>query len=248
MAKVSGLGDNLYVGGYNLSGDIGSVDKISTSLASFDMTGIDKFAMERIAGLREGDISFTAFFNPASNQEHPVLSALPTGDVVVTYARGTTLGNAAACLVAKQLNYDGKRGDSGELKFNVDTKSNGYGLEWGVQLTAGLRTDTVATNGSSYDTGGSLSFGGQAYLQVIGFSGTDVTIKIQDSANNSAFTDVSGLSFTAVTAAPFTQRLAIANTATIRQYVRAVTTTSAGFTSATFSVVLNKNKIAGVVF
>jgi hypothetical protein len=248
MAKVSGLGDNLYVGGYNLSGDIGSVDKISTSLASFDMTGIDKFAMERIAGLREGDISFTAFFNPASNQEHPVLSALPTGDVVVTYARGTTLGNAAACLVAKQLNYDGKRGDSGELKFNVDTKSNGYGLEWGVQLTAGLRTDTVATNGSSYDTGGSLSFGGQAYLQVTGFSGTDVTIKIQDSANNSAFTDVSGLSFTAVTAAPFTQRLAIANTATIRQYVRAVTTTSAGFTSATFSVVLNKNKIAGVVF
>jgi hypothetical protein len=38
------------------------------------------------------------------------------------------------------------------------------------------------------------------------------------------------------------------NTATIRRYLRVVTTTSAGFTSATFVVGVNKNSVAGVSF
>jgi hypothetical protein len=33
MAKQSGLGDNLYVAGYDLSGDIGSLETISGRLA-----------------------------------------------------------------------------------------------------------------------------------------------------------------------------------------------------------------------
>ena len=48
MAKTSGLGDNCYVGGYDLSGDIGSLGKISGSVATIDVTGINKSAFERI--------------------------------------------------------------------------------------------------------------------------------------------------------------------------------------------------------
>lgn len=248
MAKSSGLGDNLFVGGYNLSGDIGALSKISGGTKPIEVTGIDKSAMERIGGQRDGSLSWSAFFNTDIGQAHPVLSALPTGDVVVTYCRGTTLGDPAACMVAKQLNYDGNRTAAGEFTFAVDAEANGYGLEWGRQLTAGLRTDTAATNGTGIDTTASASFGAQAYVQVKAFTGTDVTIKIQDSADNVTFADVAGLAFTAVTAAPTTQRLALANTATIRRYVRAVTTTSAGFTSCTFSVVIVKNELAGVSF
>lgn len=248
MAKSSGLGDNCYVGGYNLSGDIGSIDKIAGPMKPIEVTGIDKSAFERIGGQRDGSISWTAFFNTDIGRAHPVLSALPTGDVVVTYCRGTTLGDPCASMVAKQLNYDGNRAASGEFTFKVDAEANGYGLEWGRQLTAGLRTDTTATNGTGIDTTASASFGAQAYLQVTAFTGTDVTIKIQDSADNVTFADVAGLSFTAVTAAPTTQRLATGNTATIRRYVRAATTTSAGFTSVTFSVQITKNELAGQVF
>jgi hypothetical protein len=121
-------------------------------------------------------------------------------------------------------------------------------LEWGRSLTAGRRTDTAATNGTSIDTTASADFGGQAYLQVFAFSGTDVTVKIQDSDDNSSFTDVAGLAFTQVTAGPTTERIAIANTATIRRYVRAITVTTGGVTSITFAVVLVKNEIEGQTF
>jgi hypothetical protein len=245
MAKQSGLGDNCYAGGNNLSGDVSTV-ALSSPQGTQDMTGIDVFAMERVGLARDGNINWTSFFNPT--RAHPVLSALPTADVMVTYCRGTTLGNPAACMVSKQINYDGTRGDGGEFTFALQAQANGFGLEWGNQLTAGLRTDTAATNGASIDTTAAASFGAQAYLQVTAFTGTDVTIKIQDSADDSSFSDVTGLTFTAVTAAPTTQRLATTNTATIRRYLRVATTTSGGLTSVTFSVVINKNPIAGVSF
>lgn len=248
MAKTSGLGDNLYVGGYDLSGDIGSLSKIQGGMKPIDVTGINKSAHERIGGERDGSMSWNAFFNTAASHAHPVLSALPAADVVATYCRGTNLGDPCASIVAKQLNYDGNRTPAGDFTFATDAEANAFGLEWGRQLTAGLRTDTAATNGTGIDTTASASFGAQAYLQVTAFTGTDVTVKIQDSADNLTFADVAGLTFTQVTAAPFTQRLATANTATIRQYVRAVTVTTGGVTSVTFAVHVTKNDTAGVSF
>jgi hypothetical protein len=248
MTKSSGLGDNLYVGGYDLSGDIGALSKIQGGNKPIAVTGINKSAIERIGGTRDGSMSWSAFFNTAIGAAHPVLAALPTGDIVATYCRGTVLGSPCASIVAKQLNYDGNRTNAGDFTFAVDAEADGFGLEWGVLLTAGLRTDSAATNGTSVDFGAALSFGAQAYVQVAAFTGTDVTIKIQDSADNVSFADVSGLAFTAVTAAPFTQRIATANTATIRRYVRAITTTSGGVTAVTFAVHLTRNEVAGVVF
>jgi hypothetical protein len=248
MTKSSGLGDNFYCGGFNVSGDIGSINKIAGPMKPIEVTAIDKSAMERIGGLRDGSMSWSAFFNTFAGQAHPVLSALPRTDVVATYCRGTTLGDPCASMVAKQLNYDGNRAASGEFTFSVDAEANAYGLEWGRQLTAGLRTDTAATNGTGIDTTASASFGGQAYLQVTAFTGTDVTVKIQDSADNVSFADVAGLAFTQVTAAPATERIAISNTSTIRRYVRAVTVTTGGVTSVTFAVHLTKNELAGQVF
>ncbi|MGW8326473.1 hypothetical protein ACWGLE_01055 [Streptomyces sp. NPDC055897] len=245
MTKSSGLGDNLYIAGVNLSGDINSV-KLASPSATQDVTGIDKSAYERIGLVRDGSIEYKAFFNVSG--AHPQLSLLPTSDQILTYCRGTTLGAPAACLVAKQLNYDGTRSDSGEFTFAVTASANGYGLEWASQLTAGLRTDTAATNGTGLDTTASAAFGAQAYLQVTAFTGTDCTVKIQDSADNVTFADVAGLAFTQITAAPASQRIATGATATIRRYVRAVTATTGGFTSITFSVALNKNTVAGVAF
>lgn len=247
MAKQSGLGDNFYISGYDVSGDIGSVS-VSGGPAPIEVTGIDKSAPERIGGLRTGTMGWQAFFNPGTDRAHERLSTLPTADVICTYFRGTTLGNPAAAMVAKQINYDGNRGDSGEFTFQTEAQCNAFGVEWGRSLTAGIRTDTAATDGTSIDTAASASFGAQAYLQAMAFTGTDVTVKIQDSADNVSFADVAGLSFTQLTAGNTAERLALANTATIRRYVRAVTVTTAGFTSLAFAVVIVKNEIAGVVF
>ena len=248
LSKQSGLGDALYVGGYDLSGDTQSLGAIGGGPATIDVTGINKSAYERIGGIRDGRIEWTSYFNPDTDKAHPVLSALPTNDVHVLYCRGAALGSPAAAMVSKQINYDGNRGDDGAVTFSLQAQANGYGLEWGSLLTAGTRTDTAATNGTGIDTTESLSFGGQAYLQVTEFTGTDVTVKIQDSADNSSFSDVTGLSFTEITAGPTSERISISNTSTIRRYVRAVTTTSAGFTSLSFAVSVVKNTTEGVTF
>lgn len=245
MSKSTGLGSRLFIGGRDVSNDTSTV-AISSPCAVLEFTGIDKSAHERKTGLRDGNINVTSYFNPLN--AHLTYSALPTSDVQTAWGYGAAIGNPIACLVAKQLNYDPTRGADGMLTAAVQTQANGFGLEWGNYLTAGLRTDTAATNGASWDTGAALSFGAQAYMQCTAFTGTDVTIKIQDSADNATFADVTGLTFTAVTAAPASQRLATSNTATIRRYLRVATTTSGGFTSASFVVAINKNPIASVVF
>lgn len=251
MTKSSGLGDNLYIQGFDASGDIQQLGSIGGGPALLNLTAINKSAYERQGGLRSGQIEFTAFHNhvAVTGGTHDKLATLPRTDVILTYCRGTTVGDAAASLVGKQVNYDPSRGDDAMLTFGVSAQSNAYGIEWGQQLTAGIRTDTGATNGTSIDTAASASFGGQAYLQAFSFSGTDATVKIQDSADNSSFTDVAGFAFTQITGGtPLAERIALSNTATIRRYVRAITVTTGGFTSLAFAVNVVKNEIGGVVF
>lgn len=243
MSKQGGMGDNCYCDQYNLSGDVGSLGQIGGGPALLEMPGIDKSAQERKGGERNGTIEFSSWFNDGTGQEHTALKGRPITDRIVSYFRGTTLGNPAASLTAKQGNYDFTRGNDGSLTLQIQAMANGYGLEWGRNLTAGVRTDTSATNGSSIDTTASLSLGGQAYLHVFSFSGTDVTIKIQDSADNAAFADVAGFGFTAVTGVT-NERIQLGPTATIRRYVRVITTTSGGFTSVAFAVNMIKNEVA----
>lgn len=239
MAKQSGLGDNFYLNGYDLSGDVGAVQTIAGRRAALDVTAINGSAMERILGLGDGEMSFNSWFNDALLHEHVALSPLPTADVIASYFRGTTLGNAAASIIGKQVNYDGTRNNDGSLAFAVQVLGNAFALEWGQMLTAGLRTDTAATNGASIDTAASLSFGLSAILHVTAFAGTSVTVTLEDSANDSTWAAITGAAFTAASAIG-AQRIATSLTGTVRRYIRAVTTGT--FSSATFAVNVIKNE------
>lgn len=240
--KTSGLGDRLYVGAYNLSGDIGSLGRIAGGAGPLDLTDITQSAYERDLGVRDGGIDFSAHFNKATSRAHPVLSALPRTDTLATYGRGAAIGSPAASCVAKQIGYDGTRAADGSLSLAVATNGSGYGLEWGEQLTAGLRTDGAATNGSSLDGAASTAFGAQFYLHATAFTGTSVTIKIQDSADDSAWADLSGAAFTVVTGATW-ERIAV--TGTVRRYLRVATTGT--FSNAVFVVNAVRN-LSEVVF
>jgi hypothetical protein len=246
MAKQGGMGDNLYVDGFDFSGDIGSLSRIGGGPALLDVTGIDKSGMERLGGIRDGAIEFSSFFNDSVGMGHKVLRLLPTADTNVMYMRGTAIGSPAAFLVGKQVNYDPTRGADGSLTVATSAQANAFGLEWGVQLTAGKRTDTAATSpATGLDTTTvSTAFGLQAMLQVFSFTGTSCTVSIQDSADNSSFAAVTGLTFTAATGRT-SERISTATTATIRRYLRVITTGT--FSSCVFSVVANRNESA-VVF
>jgi len=226
VSKQSGLGDQAFVHGYDLSGDVASLSRIAGGQGLGDLTGINSSAHERVGLLRTGEIAFTSWFNDAALQEHAALSPLPLTDVIVSYLRGTTLGNPAACMTAKQVNYDPTRNQDGSLQFGVQALSSqsAVGLEWCEQLTAGKATHASATNGTSRDYGSvSTLFGASAYWHVFSLGSGTVDGEIQDSANNTDFVAVTGLAFTALTARG-AERVATATGATIRRYVRFAST------------------------
>lgn len=244
MTKQAGLGDQLYVGGINISGDIGSLTGIGAALAPLVVTDITQSAPERLAGQHDGAIGFSSYFNVDTDRAHDVLSLLPRTDVTASYFRGQVLGGVCASMVAKQIGYDPNRDAAGNLALASALTANGYGLEWGRQGTAGVRTDTAATNGTSVDHGAATAFGLQAYLHVFSVVGTSVTVKLQESSDNGvgdAFTDVTGGGFTAVLGGSRgAQRIATATNLAVERYLRVVTTGT--FNPAVFAVNIVRNK------
>lgn len=243
MAKVTGLGWYFVVGGNEFSNDVQAIDTIGAPLAVIEETGIDKSFMERLGTIHDGQMDFSVFFNTSAARAHATLSALPRTDVQVSALAGQGLGNPMASLVGKQLDYAPSRTSAAELTAKISVQANAFGIDWGVQVTPGFRTDTTATSPATGldQTVVSTAFGWQAYLHVTAFTGTSVTVTLQDSADNSAFTSLTGGAFTAATAVG-AQRLAGGATATVRRYVRAITTGT--FSNATFVVNFTRNAVA----
>jgi hypothetical protein len=382
-AKTTGLGDGFLVNGYDLSGNVSSLDKISAPITLIDVTTLNRFAHERIAALRDGAMSFTTQFLrtnlgvtvttpgvPASGTplvstytwpvyvtitggtmsavvingatvgsgagnyvipaqgtitltytvaptwawsftppvpastvafqnifnwdvavtitggtmsnvvingvsvgtgagtyilpqqqyitltysaaptwvwntlgaEHDVLKALyaiAPAVVPATYLRGQLLGNPAACISARQTDYDPTRANEGSITFKVDLIGNQFGLEWGVQVTNGQRTDVAATIGTFFDQGAPVTtiFGCQAYLQLLGFIGTSVDVSITHCATSGG-TYTSLVDFGAQNAVGGFRQAMVGS---VNEFVKVVTTGT--FTYARFNVVLVRNQV-----
>src|SRR6266496_2221154 len=315
MPKQTGLGDNFYVGGYDLSGDVASVDQISAPMTPIDVTSLTFKAPQRLGGRRDGNISFTTFLDinvptvstpavPASGTpyinafpypvhititggtmtnvvingvsvgsgastytlpvngsitptytvaptwsffvwgtEHNALASIPSADVAVSYFQGTTIGNPAASMVSKQTNYDPTRSADASITLKVDAQANSFGVEWGRQLTGGLRTDNGPVTGPFYDHGVPPgAWGCQAYLHLVELVGTNVQVTITHCATSGgSYTTL--IDFGSLTAIG-DKRIATANTVTVNQFLKVV---SAGtFTQAVFGVNFVRNPAAGV--
>lgn len=243
MTKQNGLGANFYVAGVNLSGDIGSLSAIAMPRPIKDVTGVDKEAFERLHLTKDGRIEYAAHWNPTG--VHPTLSALPTADQPVMYTHRTTIGDPAAAMVGKQINYDGTRAADGGLDLAVQSLANGFGLEWGRLLTNGVEqtTGAGALAGLDYGTAvGTTAFGLQAYLHVFAFTGTSATIAIQDSdddASTDPYADVTDAVFAAVTDAPGSQRLQTDRDQSVKRWLRI--SVAGTFSELDFAVAVKKN-------
>lgn len=244
MSKQTGLGQVFLIDGYNLSGDVGSIDECAGGHGLLDVTGVNKSAVERILAMRDGRMGFSAWWNTTALYSYAALTALPTTDRNITWALGTTRGNPAACLVAKQIDLAATRGTDGGLGMKVTAQANGYGLDWGHQLSTGVETITSAANGTAVDlTTASTDFGAIAFLQVTAFTGTSCTFHIEDSNTGSSnWVDVAGLAFSAASGRTSQRVASTSATANIRQYVRFV---SAGtFSSCTFHMAIIRPSVA----
>jgi hypothetical protein len=71
MAKQSGLGDNFYIDGYDLSGDVSSLDMLGAPMTTIDVTPIKVGANARVGGLRGGLLQFTSFWETTHGVTNP---------------------------------------------------------------------------------------------------------------------------------------------------------------------------------
>jgi hypothetical protein len=255
VTKTSGLGQNFYIGGYNLSGDVCAVSAVKGTVSVLDVTDISQSAYNRVAARRDGEITFNTWYDVAAGREHAILKTLPLTDTMVMYVTDVpALDAQAACLSAIQVNYDWTRAADGSLMGTVQCLADdgnvagniGAALEWCEMLTPGVRTDTTATAPATGVDFGSAStlFGLSAYLQVFSVTGTSVTVSIDDSADNSTFAPVTGAQFAAATSggSPQVQRIQTTAGQTVRRYVRASTTGT--FSNAQFAVAFYRHLIS----
>jgi hypothetical protein len=228
-SKKTGLGDRLWVGGHDLSGDVGSIGTLDGPRGVLDVTGIGQSAVERVPGRSDVRLDFSSWFDDAVGQAHPVLSALPTGNVVILYSNGVSVGAASAGAVVTQIGYGGGRGNDGSLSFGVQGQgSAGVPLEWCQLLTAGEITHASATSSASKDDAAATAQGLAAYLQLGELDSGSVTVSVEHSANDSTWATL--VSFTAVAdgTEPAAQRITIAGS--VDRYLRV--TTSGTFSNA----------------
>ncbi len=236
MAKKSGLSQNFYLGGYDLSGDVGAVATAASPKSALAITGLDKSAVERVLGLADGELSFNTWFNDATDQEHAALKGLPTTDAVALYLMGTALGDAAAGLAGKQINYDWSRNDDGSLKGSVQVLANGTPLEWGDAVTAGKVTHASASS-STGSVGAQSTAGAMGYLQVFSVGSGTPTFVIEDSSDTTNGSDGTWATLlTFATQVQGAERKTV--TGTVEKGLRATTTGT--FTNAVFAMALRR--------
>jgi hypothetical protein len=240
MAKRGGLGQRFYVEGFDISGDVGSIDTAMARRGSEKVTGIDKSAEERLLLLSDGELSFSPWFNPSAGQEHLALRGLPRTDVGCMWCFSTTLGDAVAWLTGKQVNYDWQRGASGSLKGKVQALANGSPLEWAVLLKA-KGTHASAGSDTGLNDSAQTTAGAVGYLQHFSAASGTVTYIIEHSSDSTngidgSWTTLMTLAVVATPWTPVSARVVVAGT--VKKYVRA--TTTGVFTTAVFAVAFRR--------
>lgn len=126
MAKVGGLGGAILVqdaGGVarNITNDTTNYT-FTTPRATQDVTGVDKFANERILLLADYTVTLNGVFNTAANNSHDVFKTITSTNVVRSVEidpLGATTG--APSLVVNNIltDYQLTRANTGELTWQV---------------------------------------------------------------------------------------------------------------------------------
>lgn len=243
MAKSSGLGMKLYLQGLDASGDIGSIGTMRSSVAPLDVTSIESSAMERIPGMRDGEITFNVFFNPASGASHNALAALPTTNVLAMVLTSTTAGQPVLCLTAKQVNYDWTRNADGSFVGTVQLlAAAGVPLEYGLLLKAKGQHNS-ATDETGIDFGSQTTAGAVGYLQHFSAASGTVEYDLEDSSNSTngvdgAWTNLGAFSDVLTPWAAIAERIEISGT--VERWVRA--STNGTFTNAVFAMAFRRKR------
>jgi len=215
--------------GYNLSPYFNSV----TASGSSDTAEVSTFGNNSkayIPGLKDATFSVEGYYDATAGAVDQSVSAmLGTETVWTTVMSADAIGarGYGAGTIGTSVEVGAEIG--GAVTISAEGQTDG-GLDPIVVLHA-LGAETASGNGTQVDNGAATTGGAAGYLHVTAISGTPtITVKVQHSSDGTTWADL--ITFTAVTAANASQRVAVAGT--VNRYTRALWTISGGSPSATF--------------
>jgi hypothetical protein len=136
MAKTSGMGAAVSVD--DADGDPQAITNdvtdysMATPVALQDVTGVDKYAHEKLGLLADGTVQLKGIFNAAANMSHAVLSTVPS-TIVTRTAKITPTSSTTPYLSMEMLfsSYDITRGADGALTWQSDASlEDGTAPDW----------------------------------------------------------------------------------------------------------------------
>jgi hypothetical protein len=229
----------LWVDGVDISGDVASIDTIATPRSVLSKQTITDEGVARMLGHIDSQVSFRTWFNDAASQQHVTLKNPGTGTGQVLAIVDNVIGGAAFAARVKRSDYQLSRGEDGELSFTIPLMNAVDHPDWCEVLVP--RNTLAAGDTTTKDDDASSSAGLVAYLQVRSFGGTDVTVKIQDSPDDSVWSDL--LTFTQITGAPGYERVTV--TGSVDQYLHV--NLSGTFSALGFTCVYRRGTAADIV-
>jgi hypothetical protein len=225
---------NVFVNEYDFSTYFNDVSA-TTSVETAEVSAFGSNAKEYIVGLLDGTVSLSGMFDGTATGTDVVFSAVlgsTTKQNVIVAPSGHSNGASAIVLEADDTSYEVSGAVADVVQTSAEFQSSD-GVEHGKILSSGTAISSTG-NGTSVDNALSSANGGVGFLSVpTNTRNGNITVKVQQSADNSTFTDL--ITFTVVTSTQKTfERVEVAGT--VARYLR-VNYTVAGSTGSATPVV-----------
>jgi hypothetical protein len=225
---------NVFINEYDFSTYFNDVSATSTVETS-EVSAFGSSAKEYIVGLLDGTVSLSGMFDGTATGTDVVFSAVlgsTTKQNVIVAPSGHSNGATAIVLEADDTSYEVSGAVADVVQTSAEFQSSD-GVEHGKILSSGSAISATGS-GTSVDNAASSANGGVGFLSVpTNTRNGNITVKVQQSADNSTFTDL--ITFTVVTSTQKTfERVEV--TGTVARYLR-VNYTVAGSTGTATPVV-----------
>lgn len=225
----------VYVDEFDFSSYFNDVSA-ATTVETAETSTFGSSAKEYIPGLMDGTVSLSGLFegtaDTGTDDYFSTILGGSTKQKVIVAEEGHALGYRAVMLESDATSYEVSGAIADVVQASAEFQST-EGVEHGVILSSGAAVSATG-NGTSVDNSASSANGGVGYVSVpANTRNGNVTIKIQQSADNSTFTDL--ITFTVVSSATKTsERVEV--TGTVARYLR-VSYTVAGSTGSATPIV-----------
>lgn len=183
-------------------------------------------------GMKDGTVSFEGLWaGDVLGVDETLTAAIAstTKKIITVGSEGAAIGRRAQLVNTDETSYEIKTAVADMVTISAQAQASGTvgGLDGGVLLAA-QQSVTATVNNTSVDNTASSANGGVGHLHVTANTRNGAaTIKIQHSANNSTWADLTV--FTATTSSTTTsERVEVVAGTTVNRYLRAIVSAFAG--------------------